>query len=131
MKRRESFRVTMLREHDFINSVRDIRTIPFKECSFVVTFLTPTLFATGHDSIGVQLWSYPAFESLGNIMFGKGYVNYIQRLPDAPLILVTCDTYRQKMEGPPWEIFNFETRKSVWKNDSMFEVNDMNLIPVN
>ncbi len=59
-----------------------------------------------------------------------GYITAIHRLPNTSLIVVACDTGRDSEQGGPWEIFDYQTRESVWKNIDTFPVNSRRLIPV-
>jgi hypothetical protein len=118
-------------EQDFVRGRDNIVHIPAKERSFVATFITPTLLATGHHTLGVQFWSYPTYEALGNIMFDRGYVTQIIPFPDTCLIAVANDSTMDGSGGDNLEVFNYKTRQSVWKKDKNFVFNSRKLICLN
>jgi hypothetical protein len=118
-------------EQGFVRAFDNVIHIPTKQRSFVSTFITPTLLATGHHTLGVQLWSYPTYEALGNIVFAPGYVTQIVPFPDSFLIAVANDSMMEEAGGDNLEVFNYRTRESVWKKDDSFVCNSRKLICLN
>jgi hypothetical protein len=115
---------------DFQRAVDNKKRVDAHERSFFATFVTPTLVACGQSSKGVNLFSYPSFESLGHIMFGRGYVTQIVHFPDTNIIAISNDSSSDGI-GDVLEIFNFRTKELVWKNNGDFILNSRKMICVN
>jgi hypothetical protein len=94
-----------LRVEDFRAS--DVTKIPSKERGFTLTFISPSILATGHYTLGVQIWEYPSFRLLQTI--NCDYTSGIVPFPDAPLVAVTNDMIKQP------SVYNYITGEKVVK----------------
>jgi hypothetical protein len=103
-------------EDDLTHASKEVSKITFKDTAcFVITFLTPTLVATGHSSLGIIFWRYPEFEQISILRPTQTYVTQIIPFPGTNLIAIANDSRMES--GDIVEVYNYETKKRIWANE--------------
>ncbi len=111
----------MLHNFDFAIANNNATNYYLEDFCNVCAFLSPTLFATGHDTLGIQLWSYPKFNLLSRIKCLM-YVNKFFTIPNSTCIAVTT-TILRGFTGPI-EIYNYMTGQFIIR----CELSSMNVL---
>src|SRR5690349_11749399 len=95
--------------NDFRASVNTKQNVQTEQRTFVGLFLEPNLFATGHHTLGVQLWHYPSLRRIRVIKHYNGYVTRIQKFTGTKIIAVSDDTDEEVF----LKFYNYETGETV------------------
>ncbi len=101
--------VRPLRLEDFEALSSKHTSVPSSDRGFRPRFITPNILASGHFTLGLQIWEYPSFRLLRAIKCGSGYVSTISPFPDAPLVAIANDIDKNP------SIYNYLTGEEVWR----------------